>query len=306
MTSNVAPAGQAFRPAKSLVKAAGSNLFRVLGAATASSRPLPDFLLIGTKRGGTTSLYYDILKMPQVGTLFPSAKHLPKANETKGVHYFDSNYWRGERWYRSHMPTKAARLRAERALGKPVVVGEASPYYLFHPLAAERAAALVPDTRIIALLRDPVMRTYSHWKERRRSNAEPLDFIEALEAESSRLDGEEERLRNDPSYYSYPHEQQSYVAQSRYVRSLTRWVELFGPEKVLVLASEEYYADPAATLAKVAAFLGVDYVPVAEAEHLNAAAGGDVDPDTRARLSALFAQDNADLETLIGRRLPWA
>jgi hypothetical protein len=204
------------------------------------------------------------------------------------------------------MPTKAARSRDERALGKPVVVGEASPYYLFHPLAAERAAAMVPDARIIALLRDPVMRTYSHWKERRRSNAEPLDFVDALEAESSRLDGEEERLRNDPSYYSYPHEQQSYVAQSRYVRSLTRWVDLFGPEKVLVLPSEEYYADPAATLGNVAAFLGVDYVPVAEAEHLNAAAGRDVDPETRARLSALFAEDNADLETLIGRRLPWA
>jgi hypothetical protein len=51
---------------KSLVKRAGSGVFRVVGSLTAGSRPLPDFLLIGTKRGGTTSLYYDILTLPQV------------------------------------------------------------------------------------------------------------------------------------------------------------------------------------------------------------------------------------------------
>jgi hypothetical protein len=288
-----------------VAKEAGRRLFRLAGSATARVRPLPDFLIIGTKRGGTTSLYYDILKLPQVISLFPSARYLPKANETKGVHFFDSNYSRGERWYRSFMPSTFARRTAERKVGKKVIVGEASPYYLFHPLAAERAAATVPGAKLIVLLRDPVMRTYSHWKERRRSDAEPLDFADALRAEPDRLLGEEQRLRNDPSYYSYAHEQQSYVAQSRYVHSLRRWADLFGMDRILVVASEEYYSAPAAALQKIADFLDIDSVPVVEAAHLNAARGDGIDAPTREYLADLFAGDNAQLEALIGRRLPW-
>lgn len=304
-TTASAPDRPIARRVTGVAKRAGSGVFRLIGKATAASRPLPDFLLIGTKRGGTTSLYYDILKLPQVVTLFPSAKRLPKANETKGVHYFDSHFSKGERWYRSYMPSASSRRRAERALGKPVVVGEASPYYLFHPRAAERAAALVPDARLIVLLRDPVFRTYSHWKERRRSNAEVLGFAEALREEDYRLSGEEDRLREDSTYYSYAHEQQSYVSQSRYARALRPWVQLFGMDRILVLASEEYYAEPGATMAKIANFLGIDFVPSPEVEHRNAATGEGIDEHTRERLAALFARDNAELEATIGRSLPW-
>lgn len=290
---------------KAAVKRAGSGAFRVWGSATASSRPLPDFLLIGTKRGGTTSLYYDLLKVPQIVTMFPSAKYLPKANETKGVHFFDSNFFRGSRWYRSYMPTARSRRRAEKRLASPVIVGEASPYYLFHPLAAERAHALVPQAKLIVLLRDPVQRTYSHWKERRRSNAEPLEFLDALDAEPDRLRGEEERLIADPRYYSYPHEQQSYVTQSRYAPALERWAKLYGMDNILVVASEEYYADQPGTVARIAAFLGVDGGEVPAGQRMNAAPGERLSPEVQARLSALFVEDNARLERMINRKLPW-
>ncbi|WP_185201839.1 sulfotransferase domain-containing protein [Glaciihabitans sp. INWT7] len=262
-------------------------------------------MLIGTKRGGTTSLYYDILKEPQVVTLFPSAKYLPKANETKGVHFFDSNYGKGERWYRSFMPTRASRRRAEKIVGKPILVGEASPYYMFHPLAAQRAAAMAPDAKILVLLRDPVMRTYSHWKERRRGSAEPLEFEDALAAEQSRLAGEEQKLRDDPSYYSYAHEQQSYLTQSRYVRHLRAWYELFGAERILVMASEDYYENPDAVLRQVAEFLGIDHATLPKGEHMNAAGGEGISAKTRARLAMELASDTAELELLIGRKLPW-
>lgn len=292
---------------KAWVMRVGSGAFRVIGSVNATSRPMPDFLLIGTKRGGTTSLYYDLLKVPQIVTLFPSAKYLPKANETKGIHFFDSHYYRGIRWYRSHLPSRKSRSRAEARLGgNPVIVGEASPYYLFHPLAAERAYAAAPNAKIILLLRDPVQRTYSHWKERRRSNAEPLGFEEALQAEPSRLAGEEARLIEDPRYYSYAHEQQSYVSQSRYARSLKRWAELYGMQNILVVASEEYYADQPATVAMIADFLGVDGHSVSAGERRNVAEGESLDPTLQARLSREFAQDNADLERMIGRPLPWS
>ena len=293
------------RGLKASLKRAGSGAFRVLGTATASLRPMPDFMLVGTKRGGTTSFYYDILKEPQVVTLFPSAKYLPKSNETKGVHFFDSNFGKGERWYRSFMPTRVSRRRAEKIVGKPVVVGEASPYYMFHPLAAERAAAMVPDAKILVLLRDPVMRTYSHWKERRRSSAEPLEFEAALAAEDSRLAGEEQKLRDDPTYYSYAHEQQSYLTQSRYVRHLRKWYELYGADRILVVASEDYYAEPDEVMRQVAGFLGIDHTTLPKGEHMNAAGGEGISAETRERLTNELEDDTAELEALIGRKLPW-
>jgi len=297
---------QAKAATKGFILRTGSSAFRVIGSLTAAWRPLPDFLLIGTKRGGTTSLYYDLLKVPQIVPMFPSARYLPKANETKGAHFFDSNFHRGLNWYRSYMPTTWARKRAAKRLGKRVVVGEASPYYLFHPLAAARAHEVMPDAKIVALLRDPVERTHSHWKERRRGDAEPLGFAEALEAEPQRLAGEVERILAEPNYTSYPHEQQSYVAQSHYAPALRRWADLYGMQNILVVTSEDYYANQPAVVAEVARFLGLDAPAIEAGGHLNAAPGTSMDPALRARLHAEFAADNAELQRMIGRELSWS
>ena len=87
---------------------AGRTTIRGYGMSTAHWRPDPEFLIIGAKRGGSTSFYYDLMGHPQLAPLFPRPDHLPKAEATKGVHYFDSNYWRGERWYRSWLPSTSA------------------------------------------------------------------------------------------------------------------------------------------------------------------------------------------------------
>lgn len=293
------------RGLKGILFRVGSEVFRTWGRLTASQRPLPDFMIIGAKRGGTTSLYYDLLKNPQIIPLFPAPDHLPKAAATKGVHFFDSEFSRGLGWYRSHMPTRRTRARAERRVGREVIVGEASPYYLFHPLAAQRAFSTVPHAKIVLILRDPVQRTYSHWKERRRSEAEPLEFEAALAAEADRLAGEEERLIADPHYRSYAHEQQSYLAQSRYARALKRWADLYGMDRILVVASEDYYRDQTAVVAQVAEFLGVEPGDVKAGERRNAAGGGKMPDAVATRLRAELAEDIGELEQMIGHRLPW-
>src|SRR5207244_3601481 len=144
----------------------------------------------------------------------PTARYLPKRRDGKGPHFFNKKYGLGDSWYLGHFPSRYTRSRAEARLGGPVVVGEASPYYLYHPLAAERAARLVPEAKLLLFLRDPVERTYSMWKEQVRNGVEKLDFAEALAAESERTAGEEARILADPDYYSFAHEFQSYRAQS--------------------------------------------------------------------------------------------
>jgi hypothetical protein len=292
--------------ASTVVRRGGAAVFRTGGTLTAAWRPLPDFLLIGAKRAGSTSLFYALAENPHVLPLFPSARHLPKRNDTKGVHYFDSNADRSLAWYRGHLPTTYARQRAERRLGGPVVSGEGSPYYLFHPLAPERAAAAVPEARLVVTLRDPIARTYSHWKEQTRNGVETLSFREALEAEAGRTAGEERRIVADPTYRSFAHENQSYAAQSDYAPMLRRWLEHFPREQLLVVVSEDFYATPQTVLDEVSDFLGIPRAVTTTATDVwNAAPGATLDPELVDQLAERFAPTCDYVQSLLGRPVPW-
>lgn len=272
---------------------------RTWGVITSSSRPLPDFLIIGAKRGGTTSLFNYLQQHPNVAPLFPAAQRI------KGADFFDMNYAQGVRWYRSFFPTDRQRRGAERRLGSPVVVGEASPYYIFHPLAPERAAKVAPSAKIVVLLRDPVDRAYSHYRERVRHGVEPLSFEDAIAAEPGRLAGEVERLLADPTYHSVPHEQFSYVAQGRYAEQLEAWFEHFPRERFLFLRSQDLFTDPEATFARTLGFLGLPPYELDEYEAFNYHPGRGIEPETRRRLQELFAPEIRRLESLLGIDLGW-
>lgn len=293
-------------PGGARARAAMKSLVRQVNTSTSQFRPLPDFLIIGAKRGGTTSFYFDLLAHPNVIRLSPRPIPLLKPDATKGAHYFDSNFRRGDAWYRSYMPTRATRTMHAWRHGRYPVVGEASPYYLFHPAAAERAHRCVPSARIIVLLRDPVMRTYSHWKERRRAGAEPLDFVDALAAEPGRLAGERSRLCADQSYTSYAWEQQSYLTQSLYAEALRPWVELFGRHRVLALASEDYYRDPAHAMHRVDDFLGLPRRNHSTGVLRNAASGARLPKHLQRNLADRFSAPNHQLTELLEQEFPWA
>ena len=291
---------------QAVVLGLGRSATRAYGMATAGVRPAPDFLLIGAKRGGTTSAYFHILTHPHVLPLFPSAKHMPgRSRDAKGSHYFSSEYDRGPRWFASHFPSAARRALAERTSGARPVCGEASPYYLFHPLAAARAAAAVPQAKLLVALRDPVERTYSHWREQTRNQVETLSFEDALAAEADRVGDAEQRLAEDPDFYSFGHEHQSYAAQSAYARSLRRWLEVFPREQLHVWASEDYYADSNATIAAVCEFLGLQGRELPPKEPLNAAPRSPLDEEVRRQLVERFTPDVRAVEELLGRRMPW-
>jgi hypothetical protein len=199
-----------------------------------------------------------------------------------------------------------ARRLAERPLDVAPITGEATPYYLFHPRAAERAATVVGHAKVVVLLRDPVVRTHSHHAERCRNGTEPLDFEAALEAEAGRLAGERERMDRDPRYNSFAHQHQSYVAQSRYAASLARWKEHFPREQLLVLCSEELYADPERELRRVHTFLGLPHERPPDLSPRNAVERAEMAPSLRRQLQSVFADDLRELERVAGRTFPWS
>jgi len=238
--------------------------------------------------------------------MFPSARYLPLQKDIKGVRFFDTGFHHTPWWYRGHFPSFPYRYSVKRRLGlTSVVLGEASPYYLFHPLAAERAARLVPKVKIIVLLRNPVDRAFSHYRERRSKGVETMTFEEALDAEPLRLAGEAERLRADPNYYSFCHEHLSYVSQSLYCRPLGAWLDRFPRSSVLVLRSEDLFEDSASVLQRTLRFLGVDPVSIGRAPRLNAAAEAALDDNLRARLSVMVAEDVENLQKTLGIDFGW-
>jgi hypothetical protein len=282
-----------------LARHAAKRAVRRYGMATAGLRPVPDFLVIGAKRGGTTSLWNYLAEHDGVLPLFP------RPEKIKGLYFFDEAWAKGERWYRSHFPTTATRAVAARRLGHPVVAGEASPYYLYHPLAPRRAHSVAPDALVIASLRDPVERAWSHYKERRTNSTDPLPFPEAIEAEPERLAGEAARIVADGGYLSFVHRHMSYVDQGRYAPMLERWFDAYGRDRVMVEISEEMYADPQAAVDRVTDRLGLPRRTLRHPEPYNAEPDRGFDPEVRARLTELLAPDIAAVEDLLGRRLPW-
>ena len=267
------------------VRKVARNAVWTFGRLTARRRPLPDFLVIGAQKAGTTALYAYLRWHP--GIAGPSWKE---------VSFFDRHWWRGEAWYRGQFPLRAG----ER------LVGEASPSYLFHPLAPERARSLVPGAKLVALLRDPVDRAYSQYQHEVALGREPLSFEDALAAEDERLVGEVERLIADPRAFSRAWWDHTYTARGRYAEQLERWLEAFPREQLLVVRTEELGERPAETYASILAFLGAE---PHELPHYPRVFDRDYEPmsaETRAALAATFAEPNRRLEALLGRELGWS
>ena len=269
------------------VRATGAALLAPLRPAlTWGERMLPGVLVIGTKRGGTSSLYDWICRHPQVAP----------CRTRKGTHYFDVHHGRGYAWFRSGFVRPDPRWR---------LTGEASPYYLFHPLAPQRIAAELPEAKLIVALRDPVDRAWSHFQCEVALGCEDLPFEVALAREEERLAGEAERMLHRPGYESFELRHHSYLARGRYAEQLERVYSLFPPDQVLVLRSEALLADPHRQLSTVWDFLGLPQVQLQDLPRLKAGRYDEMPAPTRRWLQDYFAPHNERLYDLPGVHFTW-
>lgn len=289
-----------------VVRTIARSTVRGLATATAPLRPVPELVVVGVKRGGTTSLFRDLERHPAMVPLVPSARRLPLRENQKGVHYLDGDGHRSLAWYRGHFATGPVRWWHRRRHGE-VFTAEASPYAFYHPLAAGRAADVLPSTVFVVVLRDPVERTVSHWAEQTRNHVETLSLADALAAEADRVGDDGARLAEGTITTSRAHEQQSYAGQSEYAASLSRWRDAVGADRLIVVFSEDYVARPDAVRAAITDRLGVSPVPAGEpAEHRNAAPRPTgLDPDVETRLVERFRPDVDRLTEMLGCRPPW-
>ncbi|HYO39135.1 MAG TPA: sulfotransferase [Nocardioidaceae bacterium] len=282
------------------VKDVANTSTRAYGLVSAPLRPGPDFLVVGVKRGGTTSMFNYLLQHPGVTGLFPQSRG------KKSTDYFFKGTHLGESWYRSHFHSSLHRSRVARRLGYAPVGGEASPYYLWDPRIAARVRSLAPRVKAVALLRDPVERAWSHYQERTENGVEPLSFAEALAAEPERTAGELERMHADPGYYSEAHDWYAYRARGVYLPQLRNWLSVFPADQLLVLRSEDMYADVQGVFDRTCAFLDLPRFELPTRRSFNASQVRSSVPDScRAELANWFAPHNRELEAFLGRSLNW-
>lgn len=273
------------RPVRGPITAAA----RTVGAWTSSLRTLPAFLIVGGQRCGTNSLYEHLVLHPDVR----------RALASQEVHFFDRHFHRGLSWYRGQFPLRPPGGRAAWA------TGESTPYYMFHPLVPRRIADALPEVRLIALLRDPIERAYSHYHHERSRGVETLPFEEAIEREAERLAGEVERITADPGYQSFTHQHFSYLARGRYLEQLHALYSMFPQDRILVLVSERYFADPSAGYARVLSFLGLrPFSPAGFGRHNQGRYPG-MAPGLRRRLAEHFAEPNDRLFRFLNEDCPW-
>lgn len=266
----------------------------------------PGFFIIGAQKSGTTSLQRYLSAHPDAYCI----------GET---HFFDFHFDRGMDWYRGLFAPYVERK----------VLGEKCPEYLFHHGAIRRMAEVIPDARLLVLLRDPVDRAYSQYWHARRTGEETLSFEDAL-------DTEDERVAAGAWNFAY-------TRRGRYLPQLQRVCEEFPRENLSVHIFEDMKRDPAGVFADVCRFLGID--DRVRPESLGTVAnryrrvrskllwdllvrrGGwtrsrriraklrraltreasypVMDPRTRERLAATFEQDNVALARWLERDLSW-
>lgn len=246
----------------------------------------PDFLIIGAQKSGTSALYELLSQHPQV---------IQRPGE---VHFFDVHYHLGVDWYKTQFQGKGGRWR---------VVGDKSPYYLYHPLVPKRAHSLLPKAKLIVLLRNPIDRAYSQYWMNKRKNQENLSFLDAIKAEKERLAHIEDQIIATGITEPFSsHRLHSYLSRGLYLEQLKRWLAYYPFEQIKISFYEDFRENPKTILNDVLSFLRLPGY-----DHFNFKVGEvpeypPMDPEVRQQLEESFYPHNEQLELFLGKKLPWA
>jgi len=239
---------------------------------------VPNFIIIGCQRCGTTSLYTYLAQHPQI--LTPIKKEMD---------FFSWHFDRGIDWYLAHFPPMPS--------GEQFLTGEASPSYFDSREAPERLYSLFPEAKLIVLLRNPVDRAISQFYRLTNLNweARSLDRV---------ISDEIERLNQNPEYI-IGEEPGNYLARGRYIEFIKNWRTFFPPEQLLILKSEDFYAGAATTVKQVLEFLDLPEYQLSEYQNANPGSYQPVNESVRDWLRDYFRPYNQQLEEYLSTNFNW-
>ena len=192
-----------------------------------TKKRLPDFLVVGVQRAGSTWLHRQLERHPDICT----------GKYRKEINYFSQNYSRGRKWYESYF----------EHCGNDKIVGEVSPNYMSKEIYAKRIYDLLPEVKLIAILRNPIDRAYSHYKKKVVDRGCEQMFTENLKSDKTLLE------------------------KGLYYSQISNYLKYFPKERIKILIFEETIKDPEENLRKLFKFLGVNphFIPPGCNENIN-------------------------------------
>ena len=270
------------------------KLHRTYCTLTGFLHVLPDFYIIGTQKGGTSSLYGYMIDHPSIQPCY-----------SKEPSYFDRYFDRGLDWYKVNFPFKIHRFIVTKILQKKFITGEASVRYLDHPHAPQRIKQVTPHAKFIILLRNPIERSYSHYKMISRRHAESLPFEKVIQ-EEDRIISLYQKMIDDPSYYSDIYFRHGYLHRGIYVDKIKHWMEVFPKEQFLIIQSEEFFREPSKIYNQVLDFLGVENFELdTYRTYGKVNKNRKIDSIFYNELSDYFKPHNQRLYEFLGRKFDW-
>lgn len=249
-------------------------------------RPLPDFAVVGPIKSGSSDLVTQLLLHPCV--LPPLAKEIYSSEP--------------ENW-RIFYPTVKERHRIELQ-HRMAITGFLAPFLHMYWMA-ERFSVACPNAKVIILLRDPVMRAYSHWKWDVLLGGKAVSQLEYYSTFERFVDATLECFPDDPmdSISGFP-----FLESGIYTRAVQMWLSRFGPQRTLVLNVADYFHDRTQVLGRVLDFLGLPPFVIQEADkpvNRNPLKTDPMSARTRAQLAEFYAPHNQRLYDLLGMSFDW-
>ena len=257
-------------------------------------RVSPDFIIIGSQKCGTTSLYDYICKHSDV---YPAI--------TKQIHYFDFNYNMKNHWYRAFFPSIFKKFFIKYLMRKPFLTGEASPDYINHPYTPLRISKDLPRVKLIAIFRNPVERAFSNYQHNIRDKKENLSFEDALKEEENRIETEKIKLEENEFYYSENFRQFQYINRGKYIEEISEWLRFFPKEQLLIISTENLEENPSKILADVFSFLNIKNEYVDATQKLNVGKYSDMKEETQKYLQNIFRSYNEQLYKFTNKDFNW-
>ena len=266
-------------------------LKRNIFALTGSIRVLPDFLVIGAKRCGTTSLFYHLPEHPCISK---------SPHDNMG--FFNDNFHLGVNWYKSFFPTIFTRNKIKSEFGN-FLAFDVTTTYMEEESTANNVYQIKPNMKIIVILRNPVDRAYSQYHLNLREKAEKRSFEDAMEENMNELNKEShERYEIKPKFSV---EENNYLKKSLYAQQLRHWLNIFPMESMLILSTEEFESNQQAIYNNIFKFLNISQFEVKNIEKMEKGSYPQMKSETRSLLLDYFRSHNNELFKLINKKFEW-
>ena len=264
---------------------------RHIFAITGFIRVIPDFLVIGAKRCGTTSLYQHLPEHPCISK---------SPHDNMG--FFNDNFHLGVNWYKSFFPTTFTRNKIKSKFGD-FLAFDVTTKYMEEESTANNVYQTKPNMKIIIILRNPVDRAYSQYHLSVRQTAERRSFEDVVEENMNRLNKEShEHYEIKPRFSA---KEDNYLKKGLYALQLRYWLKIFPRENILIVSTEEFESNQQIIYNKIFEFLNISKFEVKNTKKMEKGNYPPIKSETRNLLLDYFRQHNHELFELINMKFDW-